>query len=49
MIQRLDKKRTDKVRGPTSKLVTDGTEAQNKNKHSSPDKIGHLQSYHEKP
>ena len=32
----------DKVRGP-SKLVTNGPEAQNENKHSSPDKIGRLQ------
>ena len=31
------------VRGPNSKLVTNGLEAQNENKHSSPNKIGHLQ------
>ena len=34
----------DKVRGPNSKLVTNGPEAQkDENKHSSPDKIGRLQ------
>ena len=43
MTQRLDKVKTDKVRGPNSKLVTNGLEAQNKNKHSNPDKIGCLQ------
>ena len=32
-----------KVRGPNSKLVTNGPEAQNENKHSSPKKIGCLQ------
>ena len=37
----------DKIRGPNSKLVTDGREAQNENKHSSPDKIGRLQSLNE--
>ena len=42
MTQRLDKVKTDKVRGPNSKLVTNGPEAQNANKHSSPDKIGRL-------
>ena len=41
MTQRLDKVKTDKVRGPNSKLVTNGPEAQNK--HSSPDKIRRLQ------
>ena len=44
MTQRLDKVKTDKVRGPNSKLVTNGPEAQNKSKHSSPDKIGRLHS-----
>ena len=44
MTQRLDKLKKDKVRGPNSKLVTNGPEAQNENKHSSPDKIGRLQS-----
>ena len=34
----------DKVRGPNSKLVTNGPETQNENKHSSPDKIGRLQT-----
>ena len=43
MTQRLDKVKMDKVRGPNSKLVTDGPEAQNENKHSSPDKIRRLQ------
>ena len=42
MTQRLDKLKKDKVRGPNSKLVTNGPEAQNENKHSSPDKIGRL-------
>ena len=41
--QRLDKIKTDKVRGPNSKLVPNGFEAQNENKDSSPDKIGRLQ------
>ena len=40
--QRLDKAKMDKVRGPSSKLITNGSEAQNENKHSSPDKIGRL-------
>ena len=44
MTQRLDKVKTDKVRGPNSKLVTNGPEAQNENKHSSLDKIGRLQT-----
>ena len=43
MTQRLNKVKTDKVRGPNSKLVTNGLEAQNEKKHSSPDKIGRLQ------
>ena len=43
MTRRLDKIKTDKVRGPNSKLLTNGPEAQNENKHSSPDKIGRLQ------
>ena len=45
MTQWLDKinNKKDKVRGPNSKLVTNGPEAQNENKHSSPDKIGRLQ------
>ena len=45
MTQRLDKVKTenDTVRGPKSKLVTNGPEAQNENKHNSPDKIGRLQ------
>ena len=43
MTQRLDKVKTDKVRGQNSKLITNGPEPQNKNKHSSPDKIGRLQ------
>ena len=46
MTQWLDKinnKKMDKVRGPNSKLVTNGPEAQNENKHSSPDKIRRLQ------
>ena len=43
MTQRLDKVKTNKVRGLKSKLVTDGLEAQNLNKHSSPDKIKRLQ------
>ena len=30
MTQRLDKKENDEVRGPSSKLVTNGPEAQNK-------------------
>ena len=44
MTQILDKIKTDKVRGSNSKLVTNGLEAQNKNKHSSPKKIGRLQA-----
>ena len=44
MTQRLDKKENNKVRGPSSKLVTNGPEAQNNNKHSSPDKSRRLQS-----
>ena len=43
MTQRLDKVKTDKVWDPNSKLVTNGPEAQNDNKHSSSDKIGRLQ------
>ena len=43
MTRRLDKVKTDKVRGPNSKLITNGPEVQNENKHSSPDKIGRLQ------
>ena len=39
---RLDKIKTDKVRGPNSKPVTNGPEAQNENEHNSPDKIGRL-------
>ena len=42
MTQRLDKIKMDKIRGPNSKLITNGPEAQNENKHSSPDKIGRL-------
>ena len=46
MTQRLDKinkwKDKDKVRDPNSKLITNGPEAQNKNQHSSLDKIGRL-------
>ena len=44
MTQRLDKIKTDEIRGPNSKLVTNGLEAQNENKHSSPDKIRRLHS-----
>ena len=33
----------DKVRGPNSNLAINGLEAQNENKHSSPDKIERLQ------
>ena len=43
MTQRLDKIKTDKVRGPNSKLVTNGPEAQKENEQSSPDKIERLQ------
>ena len=43
MTQRLDKVKTDKVRDPNSKLVTNESDAQNENKHSGPDKIGRLQ------
>ena len=43
MTQKLDEAKTDKVRGPNSKLVTNGPEAQNENKPSSSDKIGRLQ------
>ena len=43
MTQRLDKLKIDKVRGPNSKLVTNGPEARNENKHSSPGKIRRLQ------
>ena len=43
MSQRLDKVRTNKVRGPNSKLVTNGLEPQNENEHSGPDKIRRLQ------
>ena len=43
MTQRLDNNDIDKVRGPNSKLVTNGPEAQNENEHSSPDKIRRLQ------
>ena len=46
MIQRLDKVKTDKVRDLNSKLITNGPEAQNENKDSSPDKIGRLQHEH---
>ena len=42
MTQRLDKIKMDKVRGPNSKLVTNGSNAQKENKHSSPDKIRRL-------
>ena len=42
MTQRLDNVKTDKVRDSNLKLVANGPEAQNENKHSSPDKIGHL-------
>ena len=42
MTQRLDNNDTNKVRGPNSKLVTNGPEAQNENKYSSPDKIRRL-------
>ena len=44
MTQRLDKVKTDKVRGPSSNLATNGPEAQKENKHSSPDKIRRLQA-----
>ena len=37
--------KTDEIRGPNSKLVINGPEAQNENKHSSPDKIWRLH-YH---
>ena len=43
MTQRLDKINTDKDRGPNSKLVTNGPEARNENRHDSPDKIRRLQ------
>ena len=46
MTQRLDKiikRKKDKVRGPNSKLISNGSEAQKENKYSSPDKIGRLQ------
>ena len=43
MTQRLDKVKTDKVRDLNSKLITNGLEAQNKKKRSSPDKIERLQ------
>ena len=43
MTQRIDKVKMDKVRGPNSKLVTNGPEAQNESKHSSLDKMGRLQ------
>ena len=43
MTQRLVKVKTDKVRDPNSKLVTNGPKAQTENKHSSPDKIRRLQ------
>ena len=39
MTRRLDKVKTDKIRDLNSKLVTNGLETQNKNKHSNPDKI----------
>ena len=39
--------KTDKTRGPNSNFVTNGPKAQNKNKHSSPDKIGRLHSIKE--
>ena len=45
MTQRLDKvnkKKKDKVRGPSSNLAINGPKAQNENKYSSPDKIGRL-------
>ena len=38
-------KENDKVRGPNSKLVTNGPETQNENKHSSPDKIRRLHKH----
>ena len=44
MTQKLDKLKTDKVQGPNLKLVTNGPETQNKNKHNNPNKIGRLQS-----
>ena len=39
MTPRLDKIKTDKVRGPNSKLVQMGPRPKNENKQSSPDKI----------
>ena len=41
--QGLDKIKANKVRGSNSKLDENGFEAQNKHKHSSPDKIERLQ------
>ena len=43
MTRRLDKIKTDKLRGPNLKLVTNGPEAQNENEHGSLNKIRHLQ------
>ena len=40
--QGLDKIKANKIRGPNSKLDENGPETQDKNKHSSPDKIGRL-------
>ena len=45
MTQRLDKVKTDNVRGPSSNLATNGPEAQKENKHSSSDKIRRLHPY----
>ena len=44
MTPRLDKIKTDKVRCPNSKLVTNGPEAQKEKQHNSPDKIRRLQA-----
>ena len=43
MTPRLDKIKTDKVRGPNSKLVQMGPRPKNENKQSSLDKIWRLQ------
>ena len=43
MTQRLNKKKMTRFEAQIRKLVTNGPEAQNKNKHSSPDKIWRLQ------
>ena len=48
MTQRLDKVKMDKVQDPNSKLVTNGSEVRNENKHNSPNKIRRLQRSHSK-